>query len=154
MDPIGITTDPEALRSHGEQLHRVRAYDSANSTFDQAVRGFLTAGRFGDAISAAYRAAEVLSEQRDYRAAHVLERRAWHLAEGTRAMEDAADAWDLDRSVAAVQLTIARERFLASGYDEAIEIADDALAECGGAVIDLPALHLESDAPSDPAFRD
>lgn len=153
MDPIGAPPDPDAQRRHAEQLHRVRDFEAANAAFDAVVREYLAAGCLGDAIATTERWAAVLTEQRDYRAAHDVERRAWHLAEGTRALEDGADAWEFDPEVAAVHVSVARQRFVAAGFEEAVAIADVALEDCGGPVLDLPALDLELETPDAPVFR-
>jgi len=145
---------PDELARRAEHLHRMLAFEAANATLDAAIRGHIRAGQLPEAALAARRLAEMLHAQRDYRGAHTMERRAWHLDEGVRALEDAADVWEFDREVAAVHLTVARERFVASGFDEAVAIAADALVECGDVVIDLPRLEFESEEPPEPRFRD
>lgn len=162
MDAFSVSASPDptepitpaVLAARAEHLQRMLAFEAANATLDAAIRGHLLAGAFGDAVASVTRLAQFLEEQRDYRGAHAMKQRAWHLSEGARALEDAADTWDLDREVAAVHLTVARERFIAAGFDEATAIAQGALAECDHVPIDLPRLEFAVEEPIEPVFRD
>lgn len=133
-----LDPDPDGARAEALRYQRGRDFARANDAFDEAMAGYLSTGRLGDAVVLAGDLVAHYNAQHDWKRAFEQERRAWKLDEGVQGLDAAAVADDLgDGELVVVELQRAHACFVESGYRDAMAITEAALTDLAAPLVNL-----------------